>query len=136
MLVVARKVSERILIGDDIWIMIVDIRGDQVRIGVEAPKHLSVDREEVAIQKIVAKCETVADLEICGLPLRLINALEKMGCIYIRDLKQISEATILAQPMLGKKAVAKIRQALQNFCDRRAVKTIGDILSDAKSRSD
>ena len=47
MLVLARKVGERILIGHDIEICLVEIRGDKVRIGIEAPKTVSVHREEV-----------------------------------------------------------------------------------------
>lgn len=47
MLVLSRKISERIIIGDDISVMIIEIRGDKVRVGIEAPKELSVHREEV-----------------------------------------------------------------------------------------
>ncbi|MCL2609099.1 MAG: carbon storage regulator CsrA [Treponema sp.] len=47
MLILSRKVDERIVIGDDISISIVEIRGDQVRIGVEAPKTVKVFRKEV-----------------------------------------------------------------------------------------
>jgi len=47
MLVVSRKVDEKIIIGDDITVMIVSIRGDKVRIGIEAPKQVPVHREEV-----------------------------------------------------------------------------------------
>lgn len=48
MLVLARKVSEEILIGDDIRIVVVEIREDKVRIGIEAPKDVTVHRKEVA----------------------------------------------------------------------------------------
>ena len=53
MLVLARKLNERIIIGDDIEISIVDIRGDSVKIGIEAPKSVKVYRKEVftAIQE-------------------------------------------------------------------------------------
>lgn len=46
MLVLARKIGEKILIGDGVSIVIVDIRPDSVRIGIDAP-GLAVDREEV-----------------------------------------------------------------------------------------
>jgi carbon storage regulator len=49
-LVLSRKRNEKILIGDDISIMIVDIRGDQVQIGIDAPRGIPVHREEVAIE--------------------------------------------------------------------------------------
>ena len=47
MLVLTRKIDESIIIGDDIKITLVDIRGDQVKIGIEAPREISVHREEV-----------------------------------------------------------------------------------------
>jgi carbon storage regulator len=47
MLVLARKRDESIIIGDDIVIKIIDIREDTVRLGIEAPKEISVHREEV-----------------------------------------------------------------------------------------
>lgn len=47
MLVLSRKKNESIIINDDIEIAIVEIRGDKVRLGVEAPKHVPVHRKEV-----------------------------------------------------------------------------------------
>lgn len=47
MLVLTRKRDERIIINKDIVITVVDIRGDRVRIGVEAPKEVSIHRQEV-----------------------------------------------------------------------------------------
>ncbi|MCL1814975.1 MAG: carbon storage regulator CsrA [Treponema sp.] len=47
MLILSRKTNEKIMIGEDISISIIEIRGDQVRIGVEAPKTVKVFREEV-----------------------------------------------------------------------------------------
>ena len=53
MLVLSRNKNESIMVGDDIEIVIVDVRGDKVRIGVTAPKHVPVHRKEVyeAIQR-------------------------------------------------------------------------------------
>ena len=53
MLVLSRKKNERIVINDNIVVMVVDIRGDKVRLGIEAPKEVSVHRREVydAIQR-------------------------------------------------------------------------------------
>ena len=47
MLILSRKINEKIMIGDDISISIIEIRGDQVRIGVDAPKNVKVFRQEV-----------------------------------------------------------------------------------------
>lgn len=47
MLVLSRKKNEKIIIGQDITIVVVEIRGDKVRLGVEAPKEVSVHRQEV-----------------------------------------------------------------------------------------
>ncbi len=53
MLVLSRQRDESIIIGDNIVITIVDIRGDKVRLGIEAPKEVPVHRQEVydAIQR-------------------------------------------------------------------------------------
>lgn len=47
MLVLSRKRDEAIMIGNDIRLTVVDIRGDKVRIGVDAPPNLPVHRQEV-----------------------------------------------------------------------------------------
>jgi carbon storage regulator len=49
MLVLSRHREERIIIGGNIVITVVDIRGDKVRIGIDAPIEVSVHREEVAL---------------------------------------------------------------------------------------
>jgi len=47
MLVLSRQRDETIMIGDDIEVTVVDIRGDKVRLGINAPKEISVHRKEV-----------------------------------------------------------------------------------------
>ena len=47
MLILSRKTNEKIMIGEDISVSIIEIRGDQVRIGVDAPKAVKVFRQEV-----------------------------------------------------------------------------------------
>jgi carbon storage regulator len=47
MLVLTRKKNESIIIRDDIVVMVVDIRGDKVRLGIEAPKEVTVHRREI-----------------------------------------------------------------------------------------
>ncbi len=50
MLVLSRKKDESIMIGEDIVILVAEIRGDKVRLGIEAPRHVSIYREEVYLQ--------------------------------------------------------------------------------------
>ena len=47
MLVLSRKKNESIIINDDIMIVVVEIRGDKVRLGIEAPEEVPVHRREV-----------------------------------------------------------------------------------------
>lgn len=47
MLILSRKVNEKIKIGNDITLTIIEIKGDQIKVGVEAPKDVKVFRQEV-----------------------------------------------------------------------------------------
>lgn len=47
MLVLSRQRDETIMIGNDIEVTVVDVRGDKVRLGINAPKEISVHRKEV-----------------------------------------------------------------------------------------
>jgi len=47
MLILTRKVGESLVIGDDVSIIVLGVKGNQVRIGVDAPKSVSVHREEI-----------------------------------------------------------------------------------------
>jgi carbon storage regulator len=66
MLVLSRKTDESIFIGDDIEVMIVEIRGDKVRLGVKAPANLPVHRQEVyeAIKAGGQLSETIDRLKV------------------------------------------------------------------------
>lgn len=48
MLILTRRVGETLVIGDDVQVTVMSINGNQVRIGIIAPKDVIVDREEVA----------------------------------------------------------------------------------------
>jgi carbon storage regulator len=48
MLILSRRVGERVVIGEDISITVLRVKGNQVRLGVEAPKNIAVQREEVS----------------------------------------------------------------------------------------
>ena len=47
MLVLTRKIDQGIMIGDNIKIIVVDVRGDQVKLGIDAPRDVVVHREEI-----------------------------------------------------------------------------------------
>lgn len=65
MLVLSRKQDEKIVIGDNISLMVISIQGDKVRLGIEAPKDISIHRQEVyeAIQRkqFEAEKDSVSD---------------------------------------------------------------------------
>jgi len=48
-LVLTRRANQSIMIGDDVVVTVLDIRGDQVRIGIKAPRSVDVHREEVFV---------------------------------------------------------------------------------------
>ena len=47
MLILTRRVGETLMIGDEVTVTILGVKGNQVRIGVNAPKHVAVHREEI-----------------------------------------------------------------------------------------
>jgi carbon storage regulator len=47
MLVLTRKVNQSIIIGDDVEVVVLEVRGEQVRLGIRAPKDVSVHRKEI-----------------------------------------------------------------------------------------
>ena len=69
MLVLSRHRDESIMIGDDVVITIVDIRGDKVRLGIDAPQDIPVHRQEVydAIQRENQKAAQLDPADARGL---------------------------------------------------------------------
>ncbi len=50
MLVLARRLNESIMIGDDVEVVVIDIKGDQVKLGIRAPKKVTVHRKEIYME--------------------------------------------------------------------------------------
>jgi carbon storage regulator len=64
MLVLTRKPGERVLIGDDIVVTILDARGDGIRIGIDAPRGIRIQRDEVV--KAVTEANQEATEQAAG----------------------------------------------------------------------
>lgn len=47
MLILTRRIGETLMIGDEVSVTVLGVKGNQVRIGVNAPRHVSVHREEI-----------------------------------------------------------------------------------------
>lgn len=67
MLALSRKQGESIVIGNDIEITILEVKGDQVKVGIAAPKSVPVYRKEIYAQIQQANRETVANLDLDSL---------------------------------------------------------------------
>jgi carbon storage regulator len=72
-LILTRRIGEKVIVGDDVVISILDVRGDSVRIGIQAPREMSVHREEVwlelrrANEQAAASTETAVDAVVADL---------------------------------------------------------------------
>ncbi|HEM6865104.1 TPA: carbon storage regulator CsrA [Providencia rettgeri] len=60
MLILTRRINEEVMIGDDIKIRILGVKGNQVRIGIAAPEDVSVHREEIYQRILAEKSNTTA----------------------------------------------------------------------------
>lgn len=67
MLIITRRAGEKIVLGDDITIHVMEIAGNNVRIGVEAPKSLPVYREEIWAA-VKAENEAAATAKVARMP--------------------------------------------------------------------
>lgn len=47
MLILTRRIGESLMVGDEVTVTVLGVKGNQVRIGVDAPKHVAVHREEI-----------------------------------------------------------------------------------------
>ncbi len=60
MLVLSRRAGEAIVIGNDVTVTVLEVRGDQIRLGIDAPRSVSVHREEVYLEVVKQNTEAVA----------------------------------------------------------------------------
>jgi carbon storage regulator len=80
MLVLARRLNESIMIGDDIEVVVIDIKGDQVKLGIKAPRKITVHRKEI-YQEI--KQENIAAISSDFDP----NTLRDLSDLFKKDKK-------------------------------------------------
>lgn len=59
MLLLTRRVGERVKIGEEVTVTVLGVRGGQIRIGIDAPRNVKVNREEV-FQRILKEDETMS----------------------------------------------------------------------------
>ena len=64
MLVLTRRAGETLMIGDDIKVTVVGIKSGQVRLGIEAPKEVQIQREELLLKNDQAENVTAESLDI------------------------------------------------------------------------
>lgn len=63
MLILTRRVGETLMVGDDVSVTVLGVKGNQVRIGVNAPKEVSVHREEIYQRIQKEKLQKLAEYE-------------------------------------------------------------------------
>lgn len=78
MLILTRRVGETLRIGDDISVQVLEVRGDQVRLGVAAPKSVAVHREEV-FQRIAREGPAAENSRPVGAPAPVRISFKKVG---------------------------------------------------------
>jgi carbon storage regulator len=78
MLILTRKPGESLYIGDDVKVTIVEIKGNQIRVGIEAPRELRIYREEIYAQ-IVEENRSAADVRLSGSALETLSGGWKGG---------------------------------------------------------
>lgn len=81
MLILARKKDESIMVGENIEITVIEIQGDQVKIGIAAPKHVAIHRKEIflEIKEENMKAVNIPKISLNALKLQMDDKKEKKG---------------------------------------------------------
>lgn len=112
MLVLSRKAGEKIIIGADIMVMVTEIRGDKVRLGVDAPRDVQVDRPEVRKSKETAPVGLQAEID------RLKQASKAMQRLYA-EAEAIKRSIKLCPNVESTDAVCHMTGAMNTIDDAR-----------------
>lgn len=67
MLVLTRKVNQSIRIGPDIEVVVLEVRGEQVRLGIKAPRDVAVHRQEI-FEQILEENQSASDTDVRDVP--------------------------------------------------------------------
>ena len=73
MLVLARKVGQSIIINENIELLVIEVRGDQVRLGINAPKTIPVHRKELLEQIRAENLKAAAEADVESMPKVLVD---------------------------------------------------------------
>jgi len=92
MLVLTRKKGQKLIINDDIEVTILETRGDTVKIGINAPKHVTIFREEIyeEIKKANKQAGQDVSLSELGSTGEMITSKKDFASEYLNKLKSVS----------------------------------------------
>lgn len=97
MLVITRKKGERVLIGDDVVVTILDIRRDGIRVGVEAPRGIRIQRAEVVEALAAANAEAAGQAD-AGTEQQLASLLRDQAGVSSSATTSASESSVPTLP--------------------------------------
>lgn len=104
MLVLTRKKGQKLIINDDIEITILETRGDNVKIGIKAPKNVSIFREEIyeEIKKANEQAAKDLSLEELNKSINLAQTKKDFAAEYLNKLQAVSTKIVKQEPNISK----------------------------------